>query len=197
MEIQSKQNKYGIQGGKGSFNEQAILKYFADHLISNYQIDFLYTTANVLSALSNQTIDYGFFAYVNTIAGLVEETQLALTQFQVHKIDEITIQICHYLMKQTDISTNQISQIMAHPQVLNQCQKTLINKYPNLPALSGTGYLVDTAVAAQALFEGNIDSTTAILGPIGLAKLYDLEIIDNNLQDNPKNQTTFWLVDRL
>ena len=63
--------------------------------------------------------------------------------------------------------------------------------------LSGTGYLVDTAVAAQALFEGNIDSTTAILGPIGLAKLYDLEIIDNNLQDNPKNQTTFWLVDRL
>jgi len=41
-----------------------------------------------------------------------------------------------------------------------------------------------------------IDKNTAILGPKILSEIYDLKIIDENLQDSQNNLTTFFLVSR-
>ncbi|MBI5123316.1 hypothetical protein HZA75_05660 [Candidatus Roizmanbacteria bacterium] len=62
--------------------------------------------------------------------------------------------------------------------------------------ISGQGDLVDTARCAESLFKNKIDKNTAILGPKILAKIYNLEIITEDLQDSKDNLTTFFLVSR-
>lgn len=187
---------FGIQGGKGSFNEQAILKYLKKKKILDYEIKYLYTTKNVFQYLYKNKINYGFFAVFNNLGGIVKQSVEVMIKYKYCVIDRITIQIRHFLMKKKNIPLNKIDKIMAHPQVFAQCQKTLEKKYPYLKQISGQGNLIDTASAAKALFLGKIDKNTAILGPKILAKIYDFEIIDENLQDDKKNKTTFLLVKR-
>jgi prephenate dehydratase len=99
-------------------------------------------------------------------------------------------------MKLPNVSKKSIDTIMAHPQVLKQCKNNLGKKYTNLHQKSGTSNLIDTAAAAQALNEGKLPASTAILGPKVLSNLYNLEIIDSNLQDDPNNVTSFLIVKR-
>ncbi|GAB4218749.1 MAG: hypothetical protein Fur009_1350 [Candidatus Microgenomates bacterium] len=187
---------FGIQGGRGSFNEQAVLTYIKNKNIKNFKIKYLYTTKNVLRAVNKGEIDFGLFAIVNSRGGIVEESINVLENYNFKIIDKITIFISHFLMKRSDVEFLKIKQIMAHPQVFAQCQNTLKIKYPNLKLKSGVGNMIDTATSAKALANGKIDKNTAILGPKILSEIYNFDIIDENLQDDKNNQTTFLLVNR-
>ncbi len=187
---------FGIQGGRGSFNEEALLKYLADKEY-RFKIQFLYTTSNVLKYLQEGYIDMGLFAISNTLGGIVDETIEVLGSYKFEIIDQITINVRHFLMKRKDVESNDILSVMAHPQVFKQCAKTLQERYPNLKTVVGQGELIDTANAAHALSHGKVSKTNAILGPQGLADLYNFDCIDSNLQDNKDNRTSFLLVKRL
>ena len=99
-------------------------------------------------------------------------------------------------MKRKDVDAKQIKTIMAHPQNFAQCKNNLEKKYPNLEQVSGRGNFLDTARCAEALVKSKIDKNTAVLGPKILAEIYNLEIIDKDLQDSTNNLTTFFLVER-
>lgn len=118
------------------------------------------------------------------------------TQYKIDIVKEFAIKITHHLMKRKDIQREDIKTIMAHPQVLKQCQNTLKLKYKNLKLESGEGDLIDTTNAAKALSEDKVAKTVAILGPKNISDLYNLEVIDQNLQNNPENYTPFLLVKR-
>ncbi len=192
--VNAKFTVYGIQGGKGSFNEEALMSYIDKD--KPFRIKYLYTTRNVLNNLSRGTIDYGLFAVSNTLGGIVDETLDVLGDYKFKIVEQITLNIRHFLMTRKDIKVDDITKIIAHPQVLKQCETTLAKKYSTLEKISGTGVLIDTAHAAKALHENKISSDHAILGPHVLAGLYDFAIIDSNLQDRDDNRTTFLLVKR-
>ncbi len=187
---------FGIQGGVGSFNEQAILHYLKTKNINKFKIKYLYTSRKVLSNLHRGNIDFGLFAIHNSVGGMVTESIEAMADYKFKIVEELAIPIEHYLMKRKEVSNDQITTIMAHPQVFRQCQSTLAEKYPYLKQVSGKGDLIDTAKAAYILSRGKIARETAILGPKRLSDLYGLEIIANNLQDDKTNSTSFLLVKR-
>lgn len=187
---------YGIQGGVGSFNEEALLHYLNQEKITDYKIDYLYTTEKVLRSLHEGNIDFGIFAITNSTGGLVEETMQALTKYQCSIVKDFEILIKHFLMKQKDAKTEDIDTIMAHPQVLKQCEQTLAKKYARFKLLSGKGDLVDTAKAAEQLAKKKLPNNVAILGPLTLAKRYQFDILGENLQDKKDNYTRFLLVKR-
>lgn len=189
---------YGIQGGAGSFNKQAIDYYLKKHKISKdkVKIKYLYTTEKVLSELEKRNIDYGQFAMFNSVGGIVHESIEAIANYKFKIVEEFGIKIQHHLMKRKDVSAKDLKAIMTHPQVLKQCKNTLENKYPNLTQTSGKGDLIDNTKAAQAIAQTNIGKTTAYLGPEILSKMFDLEIIDRNLQDDEENLTTFLMVSK-
>lgn len=186
----------GIQGGVGSFNHEAILKYTKEHNIHNFKIKYLYTTDKVLRSLHVGSIDYGLFAVHNSVGGVVQETINAMADYKFEIVEEFDVLIRHFLMKRKDVGLKDIEQIMAHPQVLKQCRGTLAKKYPKMKLTSGKHDLIDTANAAKALSKGMIDKNTAILGPRGLSELFNLEIVGKDLQDNKENLTGFMLVKR-
>ena len=184
---------YGIQGGKGSFNEQAINFYIKQNNIKNAQIVYLYTTKAVLNALENGHIDFGLFAVHNSVGGIVWESARSLAEHKVEIVEEFAIPIRHFLMIRKEKDKKDIKTIIAHPQVLKQCRKTLSRKYPNLKKISGKDRLIDTAAAAEALSQGNLPSNYAVLGPKQLSEIYNLKIIDTDLQDDKDNLTYFFL----
>jgi len=187
---------FGIQGRRGSFNEEALHDYVKRYHIKKFKIEYLYVTERVLYRLHRGDIDYGLFALHNSIGGVVDESLRAMARYMFHIVEEFAIPIRHFLMKRKDVGIREITTIMAHSQVLKQCVRTLRTRYPYLVQKSGTGDLLDTAAAARALSENKIPRATAILGPRSLADLYNLEVIAENLQDEKENVTSFLLVKR-
>lgn len=186
--------KIGIQGGIGSFNESAVLHYLNSKSTADYEIIYLYTTQKVLAAISKGSVDLGLFAIHNSLSGIVQESIEAMGKYSFQIEDKISIPIQHYLMVLSGSKAEELERVIAHPQVFAQCQDSMKTRHSNLPQQSGSGDLIDTARAAEALYKGEIPNHTAILGPKRLAELYDFEIIDSDLQDDSTNLTTFLLV---
>lgn len=187
---------FGIQGGKGSFNEEALRSYVQKYKIKNYQTNYLYTTEKVLKNLHEGEIDFGLFAIQNAIGGVVQESTHAMAKYRFIIEEEFDIQVSHYLMKRKDVQFSDIKIIMTHDQVFKQCQATLRKKYPEFTQKIGEGDYIDTAKAAYGLATGIVPKNVAILGPRILADIYNLDIVDENLQDSANNLTTFFMVKR-
>lgn len=185
---------FGIQGGKGSFNEQALAEYTNKKRIKKFKTKYLFTTEKVLIELNKGSIDYGQFAIYNSAGGIVDESIEAMSKHKFRHVESFRIPIQHFLMKRPEIPVRQIDTIMAHDQVFKQCKNNLREKHPDLKQITGTGNLIDTAKAAESLAAGNLPKNIAILGPRVLSDLYNLEIIDSNLQDMTNNLTTFRIV---
>lgn len=194
--ISRKKIIFGIQGGKGSFNEEAIMFHVKKHKIKKFQIKYLYTSEKVLKNLHEGGIDFGLFAIQNAVGGVVEESTRAMAKYKFKIIEELQIQIRHFLMKRKDVPMEKIKTIMAHSQNFRQCKNNLRKKFTNLKQVSGEGDMADTAKCADALAKGKINKNTAILGPKILADINNLEIIAENLQDEKDNLTSFFLVSR-
>jgi len=187
---------FGIQGGRGSFNEQALSEYVSKHSITNYKVVYLYSTENVLSALHKGDIDFGQFAVHNSIGGIVEETIVAMSRYRFNIVEQFSIEIRHFLLKHKEAKMEDISVIMTHPQVLKQCKMTLEAKYTNLKKMSGTGELIDHANVAKQIASRIIPISTAVMGPKILSEIYDLDIIEGDLQDASNNLTSFLMVSK-
>lgn len=185
---------YGIQGGRGSFNEAALLDYLDKKGEAGYQIQYLHTTENVLKALSQGKIDRGQFAIHNSLGGLVEESINEIGRYSFTPTDRYSIKISHALMIHPAAKFEEIGEIMTHPHVIAQCKKTLKQKYPSLKTTSGEGKLLDQALVAKHLAEGKLPRTIATMGSRVLAKLYPLKIVEDELEDDKTNLTTFLLV---
>ncbi len=194
MFVRQKPIIFGIQGGKGSFNEEAILKYCKIKNIITYNIRYLYTTPRVLEAVENNDVDYGIFAIHNSIGGIVWESARALAVYKVNLLEEFYIDIKHYLMKRKDVNVSNLKKVIAHPQVFKQCSKNMKKYYPHLKQIIGKGDYIDTAKAAEALSKGLFSKDYAVLGPKSLSRLYNFDIVKSNLQDLKDNKTYFFVV---
>ena len=186
----------GIQGGKGSFNEEAARYYLSRQGIAEFEIVYLHTTKNVLKALHEGSVDRGQFAMHNSIGGIVHESVEAMAEFNFKIVEEFSIKISHTLMIGKDAEFSAVDTIMTHPQVLRQCAKNLQEKYSRLKTTSGEGELIDHAKVAELLGRKELPKNVATMGSKVLAEINDLRIIEENLQDLAQNFTSFLWVER-
>ena len=187
---------FGIQGGKGSFNEEAVMYYVNRSGIKNYKIKYLFTSNSVLRSLSLGEIDQGQFAIHNSTGGLVGESIEAMAAYKFKIVDQFSIKISHSLMIRQDAELADIKEIMAHPQVFAQCKNSLEEKYPGLKKISGEGKMIDHALVAKELGGLKLPKNIATMGSKVLADIYNLKIVEEDLQDVKDNYTTFLQVRR-
>ncbi|MBI5220615.1 MAG: prephenate dehydrogenase/arogenate dehydrogenase family protein [Candidatus Liptonbacteria bacterium] len=186
----------GIQGGRGSFNEQAARYYLERTGVEQHDIRYLHTTENVLQALHEGNVDRGQFAIHNSVGGVVGESIEAMARYKFRIVEEFAIQISHALMVHPDADLARVDTIMTHPQVLAQCKRTLAEKYPRLRQVSGEGDLIDHALVAEKLGHGELPKSIATMGSALLAELNNLHIIEDHLEDQKENFTSFLWVER-
>ncbi|GAB4579770.1 MAG: hypothetical protein Fur0022_25090 [Anaerolineales bacterium] len=182
----------GIQGGQGSFNEEACRYYCKNHALDRYRIVYLYTAENVLHALHRGEVDFGVFAIQNARGGAVMETIQALSRFSCEILDTFAIVISHCLLVHPEAKFEEVDTVISHPQALAQCAGSLAEKFPHLRQTSGEGDLIDQAHCAEYLSLGHLPQTTAVLASRVCADLYGLRIHAEGLQDlGDANLTTF------
>ena len=186
----------GIQGGRGSFNEEAITYWLKRAGITDFRIKYLYTSKNVLSALHAGEIDRGQFAIHNSVGGIVGESVEAMAEYKFEIVEEFAIKIAHALMIRDDADYEEVTTVMAHPQVFAQCKRTLPEKYPHLKLISGEGELIDHANVARQMAAHKLPKHVATMGSKVLADLYGLKVVEDNLQDAQENYTSFLVVKR-
>jgi len=186
----------GIQGGRGSFNEEAARYYMSRQADEPFELKYLHTTENVLRALHEGLVDRGQFAIHNSLGGIVTETVVASAKYRFQIVEEFAIKIAHALMIAKDGTFNEVDTIMTHPQVLKQCRTNLEKKYANLNQTSGDGDMVDHAKVAELLGKGDLPKNIATMGSKVLAEIHGLKIIEENLQDLDSNFTSFLFVER-
>jgi prephenate dehydrogenase len=186
----------GIQGGKGSFNDEAVQHYVKKAGIEKYDIKYLYTSERVFAELHSGEIDRGLLAIHNSVGGMVGESVEAMARYKFSIVEEFAIIIAHALMIRDDAKFSDITSVMAHPQVFAQCKSTLAKKYPDLELTSGKGELIDHANVAKHLGAHKLPKNVATMGSKVLADLYNLKIVEDNLQDAAENYTSFLMVRR-
>jgi prephenate dehydrogenase len=186
----------GIQGGRGSFNEEAARYYMSRTPEVPFELVYLHRTENVLKALHEGQIDRGQFAIHNSLGGIVTETVEATAKYRFAIVEEFAIKIAHALMISKSGSFAEVDTIMTHPQVLRQCKTNLQMKYSNLKQSSGEGDLVDHAKVAELLGKGELPNNVATMGSKVLAEINNLKIVEENLQDLDENFTSFLFVER-
>lgn len=169
----------GYLGPKGSYSYEATQKYKneSDEAINYSEI------VEVIEALENEKIQKCIVPLENAIHGSVLDTMDSILKYKdIYIVDEIILDINHLLMAKTKDS--RIAKIYSHPQALAQCQKYLKENYYNIEQIPVSSTSYAASIAAK-------ESGTACICNISCKDLYNLEIIDKDIQDIESNQTRF------
>ncbi len=166
-------------GPMGTFSEEAANKQFGG-LTSPVQCASI---DDVFRMVESGQVDYGVVPVENSTEGAVGRTLDLLMATSLHICGEIALPVHHNLLsKQTDKSG--IRKLYSHAQSLAQCHEWL---NLNLPGIERQA-VVSNAEAARLAAE---EPGAAAIASRRAAELFDLQVLNANIEDDPKNTTRF------
>lgn len=182
-------NRIGFLGPKGTFTEEALLKLLGGG--GKFNLIPFNSIQEVIAGVENGKVDKGFVAIENSIEGSVNTTLDMLTFEAGILIErEVIAAISHNLISRPGLTKKKVSMIISHPQATAQCRKYLARNFPN----AGIGAANSTAEAARLVAESMEDA--AAIGTLLAAEIYNLKVLDRDIQDFADNQTRFVLLGR-
>ena len=183
--------KIGIQGGKGSFSEEAAKTFAKNHGIKDYETVYLISSMAVLEGIESESVKFGIFAMENAQGGVVIESVEALAEYRCKIIEMFHILVNQNLLALPGIHVGDITEIHSHQQALRQCKDYLAEHFWTRPLIETD----DTAEAARRLSEGKLPNTVGVIGSEYCSELYDLNILERDIHDLKHNLTLFLAVE--
>lgn len=177
----------GVQGGRGSFSEEAAHIFADNNGLEPFEIEYLITSEEVLSAVENKSVKYGVFAIENARGGVVIESVKALAAHKCDIVEMFYVPISQNLLTKPGTLMGNIREIHSHPQALRQCKDFLAEHFWTRPLVEAD----DTAESARRLKEGKLPDSAAVIAAKSCAEIYGLEIIQEDIQDLKNNLTLF------
>lgn len=182
--------KIGYQGIEGSNAEQAAHDLVEKLKLTDVEYVPLVDSQHTITAMKKGETDYGVCAVYNSVAGMVLETFFATNGVELLIRGETTMTIHHCLFKKNaDIPTEDLKYVASHVLALKQCEDHLKYQYPNLRNIE----VEDTGKAAKDLAIGELSEDYAVLCRKNAGELFDLCLIDENIEDFKDNRTHFCL----
>ncbi|MDU7693736.1 MAG: prephenate dehydratase [Helicobacter sp.] len=173
--------KVAFLGPLGTFTELAVRKHFGDsaQILPRSDIDL------VFHAVETREANYGVVPVENSSEGAVNHTLDCFKTSDLSIIGEIELNISHNLLAAQDTELLDIKIIYAHEQALAQCRKYLDANFKNAQKI---------AVSSNALAAQKVTKNVAVIASEAAAKLYDLKILAQNIQDRQSNITRFLII---
>ena len=146
----------------------------------------------ILAAVSDGSVDYGFVALENSIEGTVN---VALDQLvfehELFIVREVVLPVTQNLLVRPGTALGDIRRVVSFPHAIAQCRGWLAAHLGDITEVAATS----TAEAVHQVAEGTEPGEAAI-GTALAASLYGLEVAAENIEDSAGNATRFVLVAR-
>ena len=171
-------------GPEGTFSHEAAVKQFGAmvDLVSAVSI------RQVFDLTERGEAHYGVVPIENATEGVVTTSLDALVESDLNICAELLLEIRQHLMSKTG-RREDIEVVASHPQPLAQCSAWLHTHLPHVPTR-------ETASTAAAAAMASEDSRIAAVGSEIAAQVYDLRLIDREIEDVRRNSTRFIVVGR-
>jgi len=177
-------------GPPGTFSEEALLSE-AD--LADHELVDLPTFPDVLAAVAEGRTDLGFVAVENAIEGTVNVTVDALVfEHDLLIQREVVLPVHQHLLAPAGLAIDQIEHVVSFPVALAQCRRYFATHLAGVREMAAPS----TSDAARMVAAGSCPPRSAALGTRLAARLYDLEVVAESIEDHPENATRFVLVAR-
>ena len=183
-----KQNVEGarvvFQGVEGAYSQAAMEKFFGSGQ-KNFHVP---TFRDAMVAIEEGTADYAVLPIENSTAGAVDQVYDLLVEFENYIVGEVILPVRHQLAGLPGVKISQIKRVYSHPQGLMQSARCLDN-YGDWEQIS----VANTAVAAKKVLEEKTPEQAAVCSEYA-AKLYGLEILEQDINAESDNSTRFIVI---
>ncbi len=187
LEYKFKNNSYkyiaGYMGVEGAFAHEALLNYFGQDTIAKCYSNF----EEVFKAIKKGEIDYGVLPFENSSTGSINDNYDLIRKYDLFIVGEYSLKIEECLLAKKGAKLEDIKKVYSHEQAIKQCKK-----YLDTHKIEGVNYS-NTAIAARDVAKMTDNSVGAIASRL-TAKLYNLDIIKEKINDSDKNQTRFIII---
>ena len=173
-----------IQGAEGSNHHKVARDFYGTSIVLKECMSF----DALVDSLLDASAKFGVMALENTIAGSIIPNYALIDSNNLHIIAEEYLNIHHHLMCLKGQKIENIKEVWSHPMALLQC-KEFFKKYPHIKLVED----VDTADVAKRISNENLVGIGAIAPKIA-AEIFDLEIIEDEIQTIKENATRFVIV---
>lgn len=166
-------------GPRGTFSEEAARKHFGSSAngVACASID------EVFRQVEAAQVRFGVAPVENSTEGAIGRTLDLLVTSSAKLCGEVVLPVHQCLMSKAQDRTA-ISRILGHAQSLAQCHEWLNHNFPKAERVA----VVSNAEAAS---QASTDPTAASLGSRSAAPLFGLQLLSENIEDQPNNTTRF------
>ena len=178
----SKKTKVAFQGEKGAYSHLACLEVFpkAEAIgCSTFEEAF---------QLARDNSEYKIIIPIeNSLAGRVADIHYLIPKYKLQIHAEHFQKVSHNLLGVKGAKVKDIKTVRSHAQAIGQCRKIIAeNNFKTIIS-------ADTAGSAKYISEKNDKSESAIASELA-AKIYNLEVLKSNIEDESGNITRFFVM---
>lgn len=171
-----------FQGMRGAYSEHACREKMPDCLYLPCK-----TFEDVFHRVERGQVDFGLVPVENSMAGVVSDSYDLLAIHKLFIVGEYYLRVRHSLLGLRGSRLDQIRTVYSHPQALAQCHSFIKKRGWERQSVYDTA-----GAAADLLKRGKMDE--AALASELCAELYDLDILQKDIQDSQLNTTRFLLI---
>ena len=171
--------KIAYFGPAGTFTESAAKKHFG----SAPAFTPWSTIDDVFRAVESGNADYGVVPVENSTEGAIGRTLDLLLSSPLMICGEVMLRVHQNLLSKADAPAA-ATKLYSHAQSLAQCHEWLNRNLPQVPR-------VPVASNAEAARMAAADPESCAIAGEAAARLYELNILAANIEDDPNNTTRF------
>ncbi len=177
-------NSFAFQGVNGAYSEQAGKNVFphANSVACS-------TFEDMFSCVRNGKAEIALVPIENSQAGRVADTQRLIPESDLYIIGEYFLEVKHNFLGIPGSNIKDIKRIHSHEQGIAQCRNKIIELNKEMVVEA------DTAGSAKKISELKNKEDAAIASLLS-AKIYNLEVLENNFQDSINNVTRFLIMSK-
>ena len=177
--------KVAYCGVEGAFAHIAAMKMFKDAIYVNYS-DF----SSAYQAVANGECDTCVLPLENSFAGEVGLVMDLIFSGSLYINQIMELDVVHNLLAKKGTNLKDIKKVISHQQALSQCLRYIEkHQFETIEA-------PNTAMAAKYVADSD-DYQVAAIASTDTANLYDLEIIESNINTSRNNTTRFGAFSRV
>ncbi|MGI5849431.1 MAG: prephenate dehydratase [Christensenellales bacterium] len=178
--------RVGYLGIRGSFSHIAAEETFGQQSVQkNYD-----TFEAIFEGIKNGEIGNAIVPAENTETGSITAVIDLLAKYGYYIVAEKLLKVSHSLLGVRGANISGIKKIYSHPEPLAQC-RTFLNTHPEFEAHPS----LSTAQAAITVAEQG-DPSVGCIASVLAAKIYGLDVLQEDIQNNNNNYTRFVVISK-